>query len=104
VHALLLKTPVFAMSDSEEEVEVQQEVRCPSSWRGASVADSAACVVLLCAASSRSRASQEEVKQTQFDTADAGASHTYPQTASAVRKGAYMVIKGRPCKARSPFW
>jgi translation initiation factor 5A len=44
---------------------------------------------------------QEEVEQTQFETADAGASHTYPQTASAVRKGAYMVIKGRPCKARS---
>lgn len=38
--------------------------------------------------------------QTKFETADAGASHTYPQTASAVRKGMFMVIKGRPCKAR----
>jgi translation initiation factor 5A len=40
----------------------------------------------------------EEIEQTKFETADAGASHTYPQTASAVRKGGFMVIKGRPCK------
>lgn len=53
--------------------------------------------------------SEEEVKaggeeahaeQTTFESADAGASHTFPQTASAVRKGGFMVIKGRPCKAR----
>ncbi len=44
--------------------------------------------------------SEEEIEQTKFETADAGASHTYPQTASGVRKGGFMVIKGRPCKAR----
>eukprot|EP00887_Chlorella_sp_A99_P000777 scaffold5.g777.t1 len=33
-----------------------------------------------------------------FETADAGASHTYPQQAGTVRKNAYIVIKGRPCK------
>lgn len=41
---------------------------------------------------------QEEQEQTVFESADAGASHTFPMTASAVRKGGYMVIKGRPCK------
>ncbi|KAF9596075.1 hypothetical protein IFM89_003171 [Coptis chinensis] len=29
---------------------------------------------------------------------DAGASKTYPQQAGAIRKGGYIVIKGRPCK------
>ncbi|EFN57823.1 hypothetical protein CHLNCDRAFT_56087 [Chlorella variabilis] len=33
-----------------------------------------------------------------FESADAGASLTYPQQAGTVRKNAYMVIKGRPCK------
>jgi hypothetical protein len=47
---------------------------------------------------SESGGSEEELEQTKFETADAGASHTYPQTASGVRKGGFMVIKGRPCK------
>lgn len=46
-------------------------------------------------------AEPQEQEQTTFDSADAGASHTFPQTASAVRKGGFMVIKGRPCKARA---
>ncbi|PSC75585.1 eukaryotic translation initiation factor 5A-2 [Micractinium conductrix] len=33
-----------------------------------------------------------------FESADAGASLTYPQQAGTVRKNAYIVIKGRPCK------
>ena len=41
---------------------------------------------------------QQEQEQTVFESADAGASHTFPMTASAVRKGGHMVIKGRPCK------
>jgi hypothetical protein len=49
---------------------------------------------------SGSESEEEELEQTKFETADAGASHTYPQTASGVRKGGFMVIKGRPCKAR----
>lgn len=44
--------------------------------------------------------SDEPLEQTAFETADAGASHTFPCTASAVRKGGFMVIKGRPCKVR----
>lgn len=33
-----------------------------------------------------------------FDGADAGASHTYPMQAGALRKGGHCMLKGRPCK------
>merc|ERR1712176_1231865 len=33
-----------------------------------------------------------------FETADSGASHTYPQQAGEIRKGSFLMIKGRPCK------
>ena len=36
-----------------------------------------------------------------FESADAGASLTYPQQAGTVRKNGFLVIKGRPCKVRS---
>lgn len=33
-----------------------------------------------------------------FETADAGASHTYPMQAGALRKGGHAMLKGFPCK------
>merc|ERR1712070_475321 len=33
-----------------------------------------------------------------FETADAGAAHTYPQQAGELRKGSHVMIKGHPCK------
>ncbi|KAL0801337.1 hypothetical protein Bca101_056513 [Brassica carinata] len=38
-----------------------------------------------------------------FESSDAGASKTYPQQAGNIRKGGYIVIKGRPCKDRQKF-
>jgi hypothetical protein len=35
-----------------------------------------------------------------FESADAGASLTYPQQAGTIRKNGFMVAKGRPCKVR----
>merc|ERR1712205_8014 len=33
-----------------------------------------------------------------FESADAGASTTYPMEAGQIRKGGYIMIKGHPCK------
>jgi hypothetical protein len=33
-----------------------------------------------------------------FESADAGASLTYPQQAGTIRKNGFIVIKNRPCK------
>lgn len=34
----------------------------------------------------------------EFETADAGAAHTYPSEAGALRKGGHVLLKGFPCK------
>merc|ERR1711907_723601 len=33
-----------------------------------------------------------------FESADAGSSHTYPMEGGQIRKGGFIMIKGRPCK------
>ena len=33
-----------------------------------------------------------------FESADAGASHTYPMQAGSIRKGDHCMLKGNPCK------
>merc|ERR1711862_298490 len=33
-----------------------------------------------------------------FESADSGASHTFPQQAGEIRKGSHLMIKARPCK------
>ncbi|KAK2079772.1 Eukaryotic translation initiation factor 5A-1/2 [Prototheca wickerhamii] len=40
----------------------------------------------------------EEHHDVHFENTDAGASKTYPQQAGTIRKNAYIVIRGRPCK------
>jgi len=40
----------------------------------------------------------EEEEEHTFETADSGASATYPQQAGEIRKGSFLMIKGRPCK------
>eukprot|EP00884_Botryococcus_braunii_P009631 jgi/Botrbrau1/1866/Bobra.146_1s0053.1 len=40
----------------------------------------------------------EEQHDVHFESADAGASLTYPQQAGTIRKNGFIVIKGRPCK------
>jgi len=40
--------------------------------------------------------SDEEAPQ--FESTDAGASHTYPMQAGALRKGGHCMLKGKPCK------
>lgn len=36
--------------------------------------------------------------EVEFESANAGASATYPVQCSALRKGGHVMIKGRPCK------
>ena len=46
--------------------------------------------------------SDEQHHDVDFDAVGSGASETFPMQASAIRKGGFIVIKGRPCKVRTP--
>ena len=47
--------------------------------------------------------SQDEIDVTEtFENADAGASGTVPIQAGNLKKGSFVVIKGFPCKVRTP--
>jgi len=40
----------------------------------------------------------ERPRKRTFESAESGASHTFPQQAGEIRKGSHLMIKGRPCK------
>ncbi|KAG5190007.1 translation protein SH3-like domain-containing protein [Tribonema minus] len=44
------------------------------------------------------QSTEEQLNNYDFTSSDAGASHTFPMDAGQIRKGGYIVIKGRPCK------
>ncbi len=43
-------------------------------------------------------AKEQTLEDFDFEKGDAGASGTYPKEAGQIRKGQFMMIKGRPCK------
>jgi translation initiation factor 5A len=43
-------------------------------------------------------ATEDSIENYDFSRGDAGASHVFPMEAGQIRKGGYIVIKGRPCK------
>ena len=55
-------------------------------------------LVFLPSAPLRATMSDDEHHDVHFESADAGASKTFPMQAGSIRKGGHIVIKNRPCK------
>lgn len=45
----------------------------------------------------KAKMAEKEEHET-FEKGDAGASHTFPSQAGCLKKGGFIVIKGKPCK------
>lgn len=66
--------------------------------RGARILPSCCANLLVASSHFQHKMSDHEVET--FESADAGASLTYPQQAGTVRKNGYLVISGHPCKVQ----
>lgn len=69
---------------------------CPQDYFQPSPADPQSCVDTMADAPQDDHHGHD----VHFESADAGASLTYPQQAGTIRKNGFLVIKGRPCKVR----
>ena len=94
------------MGDTEQHVSALRSCGSPWKWTACLATRAAGChplgsglpVLLLRAATHDGLLAACAVQDLHFESAESGASLTYPQQAGTVRKNGFLVIKGRPCK------